>query len=79
MTSLHDRSSTGSQPPAPGRRFISLAANGFIGAMAIGERLTEARESKGLTQAELVRKSGVAERTLRDIESGVTQNPSTAT
>jgi transcriptional regulator with XRE-family HTH domain len=56
-----------------------LAANGFIGAMAIGERLTEARESKGLTQAELVRKSGVAERTLRDIESGVTQNPSTAT
>lgn len=47
--------------------------------MSIGERLVEARKSKGFSQPDLVRKSGVAERTIRDIESGVTQNPSTAT
>jgi transcriptional regulator with XRE-family HTH domain len=47
--------------------------------MAIGDRVREARDSKGLTQPQLSHQSGVSERALRDIESGTTKNPSTAT
>lgn len=47
--------------------------------MAIGERVKELRESKGLQQAKLAARAGITERSLRDLENGTTKNPSTAT
>lgn len=79
MSQLFDRTGTGTQPPEVSCRFISVAAGCFIASMAIGERVQELRDSKGLTQAKLAHKAGITERALRDIESGATKNPSTAT
>lgn len=79
MNQLHDRTGTGGQPPEVRARFISLSAGCFIGSMAIGERVKELRESKGLQQARLAHQAGITERSLRDIENGTTRNPSTAT
>jgi transcriptional regulator with XRE-family HTH domain len=47
--------------------------------MAIGDRVRELRDSKGLTQPKLAHMAGITERALRDLEKGETKNPSMAT
>lgn len=51
----------------------------MYGPSKLGEMLIQARNSRGLNQHELSKKSGVAQATISQIESGYTQNPSFAT
>lgn len=43
--------------------------------MTIAERLTDAREKEGLSQAELASRAGVSQGTIGNIESGARKNP----
>jgi transcriptional regulator with XRE-family HTH domain len=79
MNQLHDRPASGSQLPATSCRFISVTAGACFSGMGIGKRLKDLRESKGLTQSQLEHASGVAVRTIRGIENGLTTNPNTST
>lgn len=44
-----------------------------------GDRVREAREAKGWTQAELAEHSGVPKRTIQEVETGRVQKPQRAT
>jgi transcriptional regulator with XRE-family HTH domain len=48
-------------------------------AQTLASTIQKARKAKGLTQAALASRAGLAERSLRDIENGKTRNPSTGT
>lgn len=48
-------------------------------AQTLGSTVLKARKAKRLTQAALANLAGLSERSLRDIESGTTKNPSAST